>query len=232
MTRLLRWAFNFAAAVSALLFVATCILWVLSYRKSNNPVAIHFWAGPELWEVFARRGVFWADNEPQREMDRLPVRMIEARIAKLRHIELEEKDLSDRLTVEVYRRPNWRTDDGGLFKKSADALARSREARDMQSPYRQMLQEMDPQSYLFRYRPRTVPAVRVTPLRSHAVSFGAVLTALALLPAGRLAGAAVHFWCRRRRWIHGRCPSCGYDLRATPDRCPECGAFPKGKAAT
>jgi hypothetical protein len=45
--------------------------------------------------------------------------------------------------------------------------------------------------------------------------------ALAVLPAVWLSQAAR----RRRRARTGRCLTCGYDLRATPDRCPECGQF-------
>jgi hypothetical protein len=50
-----------------------------------------------------------------------------------------------------------------------------------------------------------------------------IVATCAVMPA-----IALRHWQRRRRAIRlaaaGRCISCGYDLRSSPERCPECGS--------
>jgi hypothetical protein len=68
--------------------------------------------------------------------------------------------------------------------------------------------------------------------RQSSLLFYFAAAALFVVPMGICGFLA--WWAQRylARWwdrLHpvGGCANCGYDLRATPDRCPECGAMPK-----
>jgi hypothetical protein len=53
-----------------------------------------------------------------------------------------------------------------------------------------------------------------------------LLILLSMIPATLLLGR--HLRLKRRLELN-LCAECGYDLRETPDRCPECGAAPSGR---
>jgi hypothetical protein len=88
---------------------------------------------------------------------------------------------------------------------------------------------------LFKPPPTTLPKGAVWAGISQAtvyaqLSYWELLAFFAVLPAFWV----VRYMRDRRKLMRsnrGACPSCDYDLRATPDRCPECGTIPASQTS-
>jgi len=214
MRRLRRWAFDFAAVVSALLFVATCVLWVRSYSAE---LAVPFWTEKGLWEVAARDGVLLIDNEPQRELDRAPDRIFHRRL----------QQLDDRM-AELRRGSRME-----LKKLGATDPRRNRAEWDRYFERFKALEAEREGTYerienLYRWY-RQSGLMRLTPTAGRSLRCRNAVLLLALLPIAWLSrdvGRQIRQRTRRRK---GLCLSCGYDLRVTPNQCPECGTIPAGR---
>jgi hypothetical protein len=72
-----------------------------------------------------------------------------------------------------------------------------------------------------------IKATRSPPM----ISYGKTLALAAALPAVWAIDGVWRYRRYRKRRGEGRCPECGYDLRASPDRCPECGRAVSGAMA-
>lgn len=169
MSRLVRRVFSFAAAVSAVLFVAVCAAWIWSYKWSDRPHAS--WGG---YTFHCDRGRFWVY---------IP--------------------LSVKLLGVPPERCGW-----NVLGLGYDRWVSTPGPRD---PMDDEICPLDGEYY--------------------AATARWPLAITAALPACR-AWARWRSAARRRRSILcGLCPDCGYDLHATPDRCPECGVVSDRKAA-
>jgi len=192
---------------SALSLVLCLAAFVLGYRSHHAPpIAVEFTSKGERWEFVLDRGELRLDNEPQLLVD-------------------EERRDAARL---AFQYPwQWLTPDERRVVEAWQSLSpeAQEEARDKR--HRDLLLKPE---WAERAAAARLPRRRSQRYSNPATNLVLILSML-VLPAVWLGHTARAHRNRRAQVQAGLCLRCGYDLRATPDRCPECGTLAEAKGA-
>jgi hypothetical protein len=201
---MIRRLFALASTLSLVCCTMTVVLWVGSYLANES---IELARHGQVYEIRVARGSLTASNAPQLEME--DVLLKQRRDGRSRaFVRLE--DLGERLD-ELGPPSQFPGEDlVHTFKRVEDRLALRREETDAATAMYCMtrmrwLPVVPPAPWSFSCRCRTIAAVAAMPWLAITVSMTGLRRRLV------------------RRRNHGLCPACGYDLRASKDRCPECG---------
>jgi hypothetical protein len=198
MSRVKRRLFSLLVALSLILCIAIAAVWVRSYSASDQ-------VSLALWTISAQPGGRWSVTRTWEGKTGPGQFYFDVETQKVWQDEKEYVVYRPRLTL------RWMPD---FPFRIGHAVETPWTERGFLSTWQPLYRDNDPDWVRMRSQ--------------YGVGFPCWLALIvtAVLPTWRLIAAVTRRRTHARRAAAGHCIGCGYDLRRSTDRCPECGAVP------